>query len=147
MIERGSRYLDALPEDRVLSMRFEDVVESPHAQMRRFIRFVGPGFEDRQWLQDVRRTPRRRPSGWHRLDPDRQRSLAASCATGQGILGYEARGEVERLNTDLASARGTRCPPGRRDVAFGTHWPGCGTSPGCSTDCTANTATSCPTIC
>lgn len=95
MIERGSRYLDALPEDRVLSMRFEDVVESPHAQMRRFIRFVGPGFEDRQWLEDVRRMPRRKPSGWHRLDPDRQRSLAASCATGQGILGYEARGEVD----------------------------------------------------
>ena len=89
MIERGSRYLAALPEDRVLSMRFEDVVESPRTEMSRFIEFVGTEFGDRRWLEKVRQMPRGRPPSWHRLTPGERRSLAAACAPGQAILGYD----------------------------------------------------------
>ena len=88
MIERGSRYLDALPADRVLSMRFESVVEDPRAEMSRFIQFIGAGFEDRQWLEEVCEMPRKRTPSRHRLSPGERQSLAAACAPGQRILGY-----------------------------------------------------------
>ena len=95
MIERGSRYLSELPEDRVLSMRFEDLLQSPRAEIGRFIDFVGSEFADRQWLDDVCELPRKRPPSWHRLTPEKRLSLAAACAPGQCILGYENRVEVE----------------------------------------------------
>ncbi len=96
MIERGSRYLDELPDDRVLSMRFEEVVESPRTEMSRFVDFVGTEFANKQWLDDVCGLPRKRSPSWLRLAPDDQRSLAAACALGQRILGYENGVAVER---------------------------------------------------
>ena len=89
MIERGSRYLDALPADRVLAMRFESVVEDPRAEMSRFIQFIGAGFEDRRWLEEVCEMPRKRTPSRHRLSPGERQSLAAACAPGQRILGYD----------------------------------------------------------
>lgn len=99
MIERGSRYLDALPEDRVLSMRFEDVLASPGDEVSRFIGFIGPGFDDRQWLEEVREMPRKRPPRWHRLAPGERQSLAAACAPGQAILGYDNGVDVDVRTT------------------------------------------------
>ena len=44
MIERGTEYLNALPADRVLAMRFESIVASPEEEMSRFIDFLGADF-------------------------------------------------------------------------------------------------------
>ena len=43
MIERGVRYLDRLPPDRVLTLRFESVLASPEEEMARFARVRGAG--------------------------------------------------------------------------------------------------------
>ena len=89
MIERGTAYLDALPRDRVLSLRFESLLASPEREITRFIEFVGPEFVDPSWLGEVSLMPRvRRPSGL-RLSPGEHARLAEECARGQRILGYE----------------------------------------------------------
>ena len=91
MIERGTMYLDALPQDRVLSMRFETVLRSSRNEMQRFIDFVGPEFADVQWLEAISKLPRNRPPRWTRLPPAEHMRLAQACARGQQILGYDNR--------------------------------------------------------
>ena len=89
MIERGTGHLAELPPNRVLSMRFESVIESPREEMSRFIDFVGPEFRDAEWLDRVSGLPRRKPPSHLRLAPEEHDRLAAACAPGQRILGYE----------------------------------------------------------
>ena len=91
MIERGTEYLNALPADRVLAMRFESIVASPEEEMSRFIDFLGADFVDARWLREVSALPRRRPPNRTRLSPERHARLAAACAPGQEILGYDNR--------------------------------------------------------
>ena len=93
MIERGTAYLAELPEDQVLPMRYESVLESPRDELSRFIDFVGPEFADADWLDRASELPRNRPPSWLRLTPEEHESLAKACAPGQRILGY---GEPDR---------------------------------------------------
>ena len=88
MIERGTGYLAELPEDRVLSMRYESVIESPRDELSRFIDFVGPEFADADWLDRASDVPRKRPPSWLRLTAEEHESLSKACAPGQRILGY-----------------------------------------------------------
>ncbi len=92
MIERGLRHLDALPPERVLSMRYETVLESPTAEMTRFIRFVAPEFERRDWLEEVSAMPRAGRSRLDQFDRAVQDRLAAACEPGMRLLGYSGRG-------------------------------------------------------
>lgn len=91
MIEQGVRYLEELPPERVLSMRFETAVESPREEMRRFIEFVGEEFVDEGWLREVAAMPRKRPPSRLRLAPEEHARLAEACAPGQELLGYDNR--------------------------------------------------------
>ena len=88
MIERGTGYLEALQPDRVLSLRFESMLESPREEISRFIEFVGPEFADPEWLKKASDLPRAKPPSWTRLAPDEHAALAEACAPGQAILGY-----------------------------------------------------------
>lgn len=88
MIERGTRYLEELPPARVLSLRFESMLESPREEITRFIEFVGPGFADAAWLKKASGLPRPKPPRWTALSPDDHIALAEACAPGQAILGY-----------------------------------------------------------
>ncbi len=90
MIERGARYLKALPDGRALDMRFDAVLRSPKEEMARFADFVGPGFADERWLDEVSELPRVRPPAWKRMEPGALARLAAACAPGQRILGYDS---------------------------------------------------------
>ena len=91
MIERGLEYLDALPKERVLSMRFETAVESPEEELRRFIEFVGEEFVNEGWLDEVATMPRARPPSRLRLAPEEHARVAEACAPGQRLLGYDNR--------------------------------------------------------
>ncbi|MDE0144423.1 MAG: sulfotransferase [Nitrospira sp.] len=88
-IEQGVDFLETLPSDRVLSMRYEAVVASPEQELRRFIRFVGHEFEDPDWLETVSALPKARPQAWQRLPADEQARLAEACGPGQRRLGYD----------------------------------------------------------
>ena len=87
MIERGTEYLNALPADRVLAMRFESIIASPEEEMSRFINFLGADFAHARWLQEVSALPRRRPPSWTRLSPERHARLVAACAPGRRFWG------------------------------------------------------------
>ncbi|SMF44317.1 putative sulfotransferase [Tistlia consotensis] len=88
MIERGLGYLAALPEERVLSLRYEDVVAEPEAELRRFIRFVGPDLEADSWLAEVSALPNAKAPAWQSLEASELAALERACSPGQRLLGY-----------------------------------------------------------
>lgn len=88
MIERGLEYLNALPPESVLSLRFEEMVESPREELRRFLEFVGEEFGNDDWLREAAAIPRAKPPARLRLAPDERARLDEACAPGQHLLGY-----------------------------------------------------------
>ena len=88
MIVRGVEYLNALQAERVLAMSYENVLARPHEELSRFIRFVGPEFEDSRWIDSVAALVRPQQARWPGLDPDERRALEDACEPGQSILGY-----------------------------------------------------------
>lgn len=88
LIVRGAAALNALPPQRVLSMRYETLLASPGRELDRFIRFVGPEFRNGQWLEAARALVRPQAPRWPRLGAEDQARLAAACAPGQALLGY-----------------------------------------------------------
>ena len=91
MIEQGLANLHALPEERVLTMRYESVLASPREELTRFIRFVGREFEDSEWIDAAVALVRPQQARWPALDPKEHRALAEACEPGQSILGYGDR--------------------------------------------------------
>ena len=79
-----------LPQERVLSMRFESLLQSPKEEMTRFIDFIGPELADSRWLDELSALPR--PT-----KVEVERSVAAGAGTacggprapGQKVLGYD----------------------------------------------------------
>ncbi len=90
MIERGVRHLEALPRDRVLSIRFESVLKSPEPEMARFAEFVGPQYVDTDWLKRICGVIRDKPPSWTRLSPAELAPLSEACEPGMRLLGYES---------------------------------------------------------
>lgn len=89
MIARGVRHLEALPPDRVLSLRFESILSSPEHEMTRFAEFVGPGYVDAAWLKRICGTIRDKPPSWPRLPPAELALLNETCQPGMRLLGYD----------------------------------------------------------
>jgi Sulfotransferase family len=88
MVTAGLRYLEAQPAGRVMSLRYEEVLERPRAELGRFMEFLGPGFADEQWLERIVKIPRRPPSSWEALAPEQRARLTAACRPGLTRLGY-----------------------------------------------------------
>jgi len=88
LIEYGTRYLNALPPERVLSLRYETVLSAPDHELGRFIRFVGPEFENSQWQHAASALVQTTPPRWPRLDAETQIQLGIACEPGLTRLGY-----------------------------------------------------------
>ena len=88
MIEKGTAFLNTLSSDRVLSVRFESLLESPREEMIRLVDFIGPELADARWLEELAALPRSKSPSWVRLPREEQIRLAKACAPGQRILGY-----------------------------------------------------------
>jgi putative sulfotransferase len=89
-ILRGLRHLRRLPDDRVLSIAYEDLVSDTERVVRTMSSFLGIEADD-AWLAWAATQARRQPSNWLRLDePDRGR-LDAACRIANGRL-YGAGG-------------------------------------------------------
>lgn len=89
MIMQGLGHLESLPPDRVLAMRYESVLSSPRTELARFIRFIGPEFEDEGWLTAACALTRDFPPRWPRLDQEQQVRLSAACEPALTVLGYQ----------------------------------------------------------
>ncbi|WP_374443746.1 sulfotransferase [Stella sp.] len=89
LVRSGQAALSALPEERVLDLRFEDVQARPREMLDRMIRFIDPSLADAAWLDAAAAVPR--PTTRRKfaaLPADEQRALTAACAPGLAALGY-----------------------------------------------------------
>ena len=89
VIVRGAAALDAAPPGRVLSMRYETLLEQPRRELERFIRFIGPEYENGRWLEAACALARPQSPRWTRLGVDDRERLADACAPGQTLMGYK----------------------------------------------------------
>ena len=90
VILRAQKLLAALPPERVLELRYEDVVERPQEKLRQLAAFIDPSLSDDAWLREAARLPRPNPPKYMSLDTETQRRLTEACAPGLEALGYEA---------------------------------------------------------
>ena len=90
MILRGQKLLAALPPERVLALRYEDVLQRPREKLRELIEFIDPSLSNDAWLDAVVRVPLPNPPRYLSLDAATRRRLTEACAPGLQALGYEA---------------------------------------------------------
>ena len=89
MIEVGLKNLEGLGPDRLMSMRYEDLVADPRAELSRFINFLGPDLADDAWLEAASAIPRYRDPAWKDLPADDLAALERAVAPGMTLLGYD----------------------------------------------------------
>jgi len=87
-IASGTTFLDALGKDRVLSLRYEDILAQPREELARLMDFMGPEYKDPEWLAQASLIPRKPLSNWQKLPVDQQRRLTEACRPGLALLGY-----------------------------------------------------------
>ena len=88
MVERGQRMFGDFPPDRLLEVRFEDVLANPESETRRLIRFIDPSLEDEAWVGEASALPRPTPSKFDALPAADRAPLDEACRPGMALLGY-----------------------------------------------------------
>ena len=88
MIERAHRMFGHFPPERLLNVRFEEVLADPEAQTRRIIRFISPSLEDEAWLREAARIPRPSRARFKQLGAEELALLTEGCRPGLERLGY-----------------------------------------------------------
>ena len=84
----GTTFLDALGRERVLNLRYEDILARPHDELARLMEFMGPEYVDAEWLAKASLVPRKPASNWRTLPIDQQQRLTNACRPGLALLGY-----------------------------------------------------------
>lgn len=79
---RGLNTLSGLSPDRVLTIRFEDILDRPEPVLRRLIEFIDPSFADEDWIQSAAAVIRPVRSSWRRLPAAEQVALTDACRPG-----------------------------------------------------------------
>ena len=90
MIMGSLPYLSSLPSDRVLALRYEDVLERPRENLQELMEFIDPSLVDDAWLDEAARIPRPNPPKYLGLEREARARLTQACARGLEALGYEA---------------------------------------------------------
>ena len=90
MILRGQKLLSSLPPERVLALRYEDVLQRPHEKLRELIEFIDPSLSNDAWLHEAARIPLPNPPRYLSLEPEARRRLTEACAPGLEALGSQA---------------------------------------------------------
>ena len=88
MILRGQKLLSAVPKNRFLALRYEDVLDRPREKLKALIDFIDPGLMDDAWLEKAVLVPRPNPPKFRSLDPETLERLTRACAPGLEALGY-----------------------------------------------------------
>ena len=85
-IRRGVEVLRALPSDRVVTMRYEDLITDSRASLMRLGETLGLGDVDMDWVEAGVAEVGRGRSAWQELEPRDQRELDDACAPGFAAL-------------------------------------------------------------
>ena len=88
MVLRGQKLLSSVPAERILTLRYEDVLHHPHEKLRELIDFIDPSLADDAWLDEAASIPRPNPPKYLSLDAQAQAKLTRACAPGLEALGY-----------------------------------------------------------
>lgn len=86
LIIMGVQVLMALPEEQVLTLRYEDIVSEPRSNLTRLIDFINPSLHNADWLDRACALVEQRHSGWTQLHSDELATLEHACQPGQAVL-------------------------------------------------------------
>jgi putative sulfotransferase len=86
MIIVGLKLLQNVPAERVLHVRYESMLDAPHAELRRIVRFMDPSLDDPSWLAQAAARVRKNPPKWVNLPADERARLESACAPGMEML-------------------------------------------------------------
>ena len=110
-IRRGITALAELPEDRVLTVHFENLLENPTFWLRKMASFIHPELVQEEWLRKAAAMVRSPRSSWKQLPARLRWPLALSCHGGISALSQRGLGRVSKavfpvreLVTPLAGA-------------------------------------------
>ena len=87
-IMSGENFLDTLGHERVLRLRYEDILARPREELTRLMEFMGPEYADQDWLAQASLIPREPSSNWQKLPAGEQQRLTKACRPGLALLGY-----------------------------------------------------------
>lgn len=85
-IEDGMKALHLLPADRLLTLRYEDILADPKHQLDTLAGFLGDEFVDEDWSTRCAATVRPPRSTWRDLPEDEARALTEACRPGFELL-------------------------------------------------------------
>ena len=82
----GVQALLALPEEQVLTIRYEDIVSDLRRNLTRLINFIDPSLQNQDWLERASAMVEYRPSGWEQVPAAERDTLEQACQPGQAVL-------------------------------------------------------------
>jgi putative sulfotransferase len=85
-IRAGVRELASLPEDRVLTMRYEDFLADPERSLSRLASFLGPEYVDDRWVRAAASKIRPSATKAESVDAAELRALDDACRPGFAAL-------------------------------------------------------------
>jgi putative sulfotransferase len=85
-VETGLAALRTLPQNRLLTLRYEDVLAEPKAQLGALTAFLGDEFADEAWTSRCAGTVRQPKTTWRDLPADEARALTETCRPGFELL-------------------------------------------------------------
>jgi hypothetical protein len=85
-IKRGLNALAELPRERVLTLRFEDILADPAPCLRQLIAFIAPELVNEEWVRRSAEMVRPVRSSWQRLSSQEQAALTGVCRPGLAAL-------------------------------------------------------------
>lgn len=86
LIITGVQALMSLPEEQLLTIRYEDIIDDPQSHLARLIDFINPALQDTGWLERAGKLIEQRPSGWEQLPAGERDALERACEPGQAVL-------------------------------------------------------------
>jgi len=87
MIAVGLGMLQKLPPEQVLHVRYESILDAPHTELQRIVRFMNPDLDDPQWLAQAASRVHKNPPKWLDLPSEERSRLESACAPGMAMLG------------------------------------------------------------
>lgn len=85
-IASGLAVFSELPDDRLLTLRYEDFFTDPNRQLDRLAVFLGPKFIDEDWSARCAATVRPPRWTWRDLPDDEASALTEACRPGFDLL-------------------------------------------------------------
>lgn len=86
LIIAGVQALMVLPEEQILTIRYEDIIADPRRSLVRLMDYIDPSLNNVGWLERACALVEHRPSGWVRLPAEEIAALEKACEPGQAVL-------------------------------------------------------------